>query len=95
MQEQFPIPPKLLEALRRGSLRENLKLLREIGVRGREGRHYLWEAFKAGRLRGPDTAQLPGDPSLSPGQVGGGGGSLWWIAVLVAIAAAAAYFWMR
>lgn len=95
MDGEFQVPPKLLEALRRGSLMDNIRLLREVGVRGRERRHYLWEAYKAGRLRGPDAAQLASDPSLSPGQVGGGGGRLWWIAVPVAVAAVAAYFWLR
>ena len=93
MADEFPIPPKLLEALRRGGLLENLKLLREIGVRGREARHYLWEAFKAGRLRGPDSAQAAGVPSLSPGQVGGGAGRPWWVLVLVVLAVAAYFFW--
>ena len=93
MADEFPVPPKLLEALRRGGLFENLRLLREIGVRGREARHYLWEAFKAGRLRGPDPAQAAGNPVLSPGQVGGGAGRPWWVLVLVVVALGGYFFW--
>lgn len=94
MADESPIPPKLLEALRRGGLFDNIRLLREIGVRGREARHYLWEAFKAGRLRGADAAA--GDQTFSPGQVGGGARRLGWALVLAVLAVTiAVYFFWR
>lgn len=61
--ESFPTPPQLLEELRRGTLASNIKLLREVGVGLREGRHYLWDALKAGPLSTPDNAPLPGPPA--------------------------------
>jgi ribosomal protein L7/L12 len=83
-----PVPPAVVEALKRGDSVAAVRLLRE---RTGAGLKEAKDALDASRHA---TAIQARGPRLSPGEVPrSGGGGFWWIAVL-AIGALASYYFL-
>ena len=102
------LPPQVLDAMRRGSLLEALKLLRQSGIGLKDARALL-EAQRS-RADSPAAPSRTAQPAtrfeshqptpgavlgdLSPGQVSNAGNTAWWW-ILLALIGLVFYFLLR
>lgn len=101
-QPRPPLPPEVLDALRRGQPLEAIKRLRAAGGLGLREAKQLVDAHRAGQAA-ESTAARPvanphqphlGQPGLAPGEVPRTRGGLGWV-ILALVLGAIAYVLMR